>query len=852
MANKKISEIAETNAIDKCVGDEMFLFAKDGQNGVVTANTLRNYIGMNFGTLNVNDMEGECYRCELPGYRNMQALTWTGTNLYFTRGLLYSYEAILLSDGRFFTKEELESLAEESENIGFISIVPQNETGTHGVIFYSKNERCTFLASYLRSGLNQAPSDFTIKSRYFHKGDFYETGALQDDALLGESFILGEKATILARHTIDESKQPNLKNVTLKGINNVDFAINERPNAAQSSFANKRLICQTVSSPKARNVKIDVSESDATEFSMYGDFSAVEKLDITLKDDDRLTFANANPTFPHLINLTVHGGRDVYGIIAPPYLTTLILEDVKTCDYMSFFRGGVPERLSTVKMPKLKKSIGLSLLIDGITSADVKDMPLDTFDFPELEEFTQREASIGGMIAFKLPELRTISFPKLKKVGGTFLNLDSDAPNLTEVSLPSLEEITGNFVNGIFPSRLATVKLPALKNIKTPFFTTNCPNLETLELDSLESMGQTFFPSSNFTCGVRNLKLSSLRTITVPLISNTWSNISTLELPELESISGAPFIFVNPPNLTTLRMPKLKSSGIISQVALTALTELDLPNLEETINYLLPSGCVALKTIKLPKLKKVTHSFMMSNTDGLTTVELNSAEEITTPLFPPPMPKLTTVKVPSLKTIRSYICTTANSLTALDLPELTYATSPIVDSASSLASITLPELREFTGRYLLSVSSLSYLDLPMLEKLQSEYLVKTFSSTFEVNLPKLKGGNIEVQHHGDETFEIFTVNLGSQRGCSFKITASSSRLELNVEAGFRCGLDLQTAPSMQDHVKRNLIDLMADNTGFDPLEISFIEGYFTGDEKTKLSAKGYTLNEISMSGGGAN
>lgn len=274
-----------------------------------------------------------------------------------------------------------------------------------------------------------------------------------------------------------------------------------------------------------------------------------------------------------------------------------------------FFLSRVFFGAETITFPKLRKLGGNSIRSNEYTNG-ITNISLS---LPELLETDPSSTSISGDV------FSEIHLPKLKK--GNIINSTST----TTLDLPELEELYDGITNC---NRLTTLNIPKLKIIHRGIY--SLPQLTTIDFPLLHTIATSEredpYGSTFASLGITSLSLPALRTITRTSFYNL-ENLETISLPELETAKD---IISHCPKLTTVSLPKLKdmTSGFNDMAVLTTIT---LPKLETAKLCFL--NCPKLQSVNLPMIKNIYRDLGDLKPDtsySYSTYSFKSSPELTT------------------------------------------------------------------------------------------------------------------------------------------------------------------------------------------------------------------------------
>ena len=315
--------------------------------------------------------------------------------------------------------------------------------------------------------------------------------------------------------------------------------------------------------------------------------------------------------------------------------------------------GTNTEVVRIVRCTKLT-SVDLSVLTSLSEVYIYGDSLLQTVNFGRLQ------AVDAGFVIDQCPKLSTLQVPLLKKVGPSMssnYSIKFENSGLTNLSFPAVNKIIGNVRINNLPL-LTSITAPLLTenvlvkeslNAGWPFLIQTCPLLTTVSFPLLVSAGQLTISGTK----INSLNLNSL-TIAKSLEIIGPDFLTSISLPALTIAEN---IFINNhPQLTAVSMPALVKAGITGTgytgvyiSASSALSSLNLPQLTTT-DILTVTGSTALTSVNVPALTTAgTFSFISS-------------------------PQLTSLSFPSLTKLTgangSYV-TGCTNLTSVSLPVLT-------------------------------------------------------------------------------------------------------------------------------------------------------------------------------------
>lgn len=316
--------------------------------------------------------------------------------------------------------------------------------------------------------------------------------------------------------------------------------------------------------------------------------------------------------------------------------------------------------------------------------------------------------------------LETIEMESLESAG----NIDVLALSLQSVNLPSLKNVAGRFRignddSGPLPDEhllLEAVSLKSLESVGRSFKLFFCPNIKTLDITSLKSVGEDVdimgghYSDLGF---VRNLKsVNGIFRVTGELESLDGFGIETIgeglyldlsgvtSLAPLNVLKSVPYISLsNGPLVTSFEGLENISPTAIDISGLTAVTDLSGLPVSSTMEHLRLSGMSSLKSIEaLSTLEAVGNLYLVDCplVSDLSPLEgLNSVDNLTLSL----MEGLEALPQFRFSSIEKLVLSMMSALTDISgLTSLEEAGSVQIDNIINLESLAgLENLRKITA-----------------------------------------------------------------------------------------------------------------------------------------------------------
>ena len=270
-------------------------------------------------------------------------------------------------------------------------------------------------------------------------------------------------------------------------------------------------------------------------------------------------------------------------------------------DYINVFyttKFGIPET-SYISSPLVTKLLdymfqdftGLKYLeLDNCVSIQHKALA----NLSQLRELYLKNASYIGSYAFSgCRSLKYLDLPKCVSLGSeAFLDCDS----LEELNIPIWQGYSSYTCGHYIIHDLNSLTQLSLNNVKKYIWIKNCPNLEKINLDSLDVVGNYFYPSAYRGC-FENLP-----------------KLEVLELPKVKTVSALAFRSL--PNLKYLALPEC--SYIDNEIFAETVSAYSLP---ENVIFSFPKVSYinfrrnsTLKSLVLPAMSNINNLSLMEET----------------------------------------------------------------------------------------------------------------------------------------------------------------------------------------------------------------------------------------------
>lgn len=363
------------------------------------------------------------------------------------------------------------------------------------------------------------------------------------------------------------------------------------------------------------------------------------------------------------------------------------------------FKDSFMDEFSNIKKIDVEKGVDGKRIV--VTKNDDTFFEFSINGMGEIREYENNfQTEVGDYFLWSSVKLKSISIPKVKKIGDSFL----ESNRIVEaIDCPELEEVGSAFMRENM--RLNYLNLPKAKRFGNSCLM-KCASLEELNLPEVQDVGDSFL--------MRNKKL---KTINMPKLMFAGDDcmysaryLQVANFPELQEV-GNNFIKQGWA-VKTLNVPKLEfvGDGFVEEGYL--LETLDFPSLVEAGDYFM-DGCNSIEKISLPKLKKLGSKALVDASD------------------------VTELSLPELVSVGSSFMENNESLRTLYAPKLEEVGSCFLNANDELTELSLPMVKETPKGFMGSNTSIKKLDMPSLE-VAGENFLKDNLNIDEVSLPNVR------------------------------------------------------------------------------------------------------------------
>lgn len=363
------------------------------------------------------------------------------------------------------------------------------------------------------------------------------------------------------------------------------------------------------------------------------------------------------------------------------------------------FKDSFMDEFSNIKKIDVEKGADGKRIV--VTKNDDTFFEFSINGMGEIREYENNfQTEVGDYFLWSSVKLKSISIPKVKKIGDSFL----ESNRIVEaIDCPELEEVGSAFMRENM--RLNYLNLPKAKRFGNSCLM-KCASLEELNLPEVQDVGDSFL--------MRNKKL---KTINMPKLMFAGDDcmysaryLQVANFPELQEV-GNNFIKQGWA-VKTLNVPKLEfvGDGFVEEGYL--LETLDFPSLVEAGDYFM-DGCNSIEKISLPKLKKLGSKALVDASD------------------------VTELSLPELVSVGSSFMENNESLRTLYAPKLEEVGSCFLNANDELTELSLPMVKETPKGFMGSNTSIKKLDMPSLE-VAGENFLKDNLNIDEVSLPNVR------------------------------------------------------------------------------------------------------------------
>lgn len=327
--------------------------------------------------------------------------------------------------------------------------------------------------------------------------------------------------------------------------------------------------------------------------------------------------------------------------------------------------------------------------------------------------------------------------------------------NLTTVDLSMLTGVTQIYI--VDNPVLQQVNFANLKNIEEVITLKNCPQLNSINLNALEKIGQSFSGEYGLeinATGLTNLNLPQLKEIYGRTYIFQNEVLNTISIPQLSKLYSTDFLATRIDennSLTSINLQSLTQSGALSFNSNNLLNTLNLNSYTTCTNYLTIVS-PSLTNITLPLLTTITGSLAITcqamtsfSAPLLTSVgtEINfQGNSAVTGLSFPSLNNgllriynsgLSTLSIPQLISGGLDI-QNCSSLSSINANLLTNASGITIIGPMTFANLSFPALTTTSGLYIDNISGISTIGFPVLSTISGNILIRGCSNLSSVNL----------------------------------------------------------------------------------------------------------------------
>lgn len=327
--------------------------------------------------------------------------------------------------------------------------------------------------------------------------------------------------------------------------------------------------------------------------------------------------------------------------------------------------------------------------------------------------------------------------------------------NLTSVDLSMLTSVTQILIAD--NSSLQQVNFANIKNIDESITLKNCPQLNSINLNTLEKIGQSF-------SGVYGLEVNAtgLTSLNLPQLKEIYGRtyifqnaaLNTISMPQLSNLRSTDYlatIIEENNSLASINLPLLTQSGGLSFNSNDLLSTLNLNSYTTCTNYLTIASA-SLTNITLPSLLTITGSLLVKCpamtsfsapllTTAGTEINFQGNSAITGLSFPSLNngllriynSGLSTLSIPQLSSGGLDI-NNCPSLSSINANLLTNASGITIIGPMTFANLSFPALTTTTGLYIDNISGISTISFPSLSAISGDILIRGCGNLSSVNL----------------------------------------------------------------------------------------------------------------------
>jgi hypothetical protein len=312
--------------------------------------------------------------------------------------------------------------------------------------------------------------------------------------------------------------------------------------------------------------------------------------------------------------------------------------------------------------------------------------------------------------------------------------------NLTTVDLSMLTGVTQIYI--VDNPVLQQVNFSAIKNIDESLTLKNCPQLNTINFNTLEKIGQSY--SGLYGLEISNTGLSSLNLLQLKQVYGRVyitqnPSLTSVSMPALTSLPSTDFLATriqDNTSLTSINLSSLTQCGYLNiygssvtslnlnalanctasiLLQFEAMNAISLPSLTTVSNSIYITNGLALNTINLPSLSTLGSELQLQNNNILNTLTLPAftnghltilnclqLSSINTPLFSTGslelrnLANLTSINCPVLSNATISIQDNP-AINSISFPALTTSSDFIISNCNNLTAVSLNTYNSFTG-----------------------------------------------------------------------------------------------------------------------------------------------------------
>ncbi|MEP7165299.1 MAG: hypothetical protein ABI741_11435 [Ferruginibacter sp.] len=283
---------------------------------------------------------------------------------------------------------------------------------------------------------------------------------------------------------------------------------------------------------------------------------------------------------------------------------------------------------------------------------------------------------------------------------------------------------------------LQNVNLGNLKTIETDIYINNCPQLTTLTMSSLTSIGRAYTGANGLSMlktGIQNINFPVLKQVTGWLDIEKNPALTNLDMPQL--LSQGSVLLMENPLLASVSFQSVKKLNYFFVDTAPSLTAVDFQSLATIGSFTLPAN--QLQSISFPALQVIT-SVLTITAPQLSTL---FAASLVSGKIQLTGGSLNAVNFNSLQTTTSInISATSGLLSSINFQSLQTALSGSTNAItiSGIGTLSFPQLHKTDA---FSVSQVSSLSLPVLDTVSYTLDIHNSTSLASLTFPALKKTN---------------------------------------------------------------------------------------------------------------